>query len=109
MQFFHKKCVENLVNSKKSSTFALGFDSEPNLLLNLRRINIRLSKVFFPALRSGRSAPLETVALAFEKGTFLQSESATFWVAYMVAVAQLVRASDCGSEGCGIVPHLPPR
>ena len=51
--------------SEKSSTFALGFDSEPNLLLNLRRINIRLSKVFFPALRSGRSAPSETVALAF--------------------------------------------
>ena len=48
--------------SKKSSTFALGFDSKPNLLLNLRRINIRLSKVFFPALRSGRSAPSETVA-----------------------------------------------
>ena len=51
--------------SKKSSTFALGFDSEPNLFLNLRRINIRLSKVFFPALRSGRSAPSETVAVAF--------------------------------------------
>ena len=69
MQFFYKKCVENLVNSKKSSTFAL----------------------------------------AFEKGTLLQCKSATFWVAYTVAVAQLVRASDCGSEGCGIVPHLPPR
>ena len=69
MQFFHKKCVENLVNSKKSSTFAL----------------------------------------AFEKGTLLQCKSATLWVAYTVAVAQLVRASDCGSEGCGIVPHLPPR
>ena len=55
--------------SEKSSTFALGFDSEPNLLLNLRRINIRLSKVFFPALRSGRSAPSETVALAF--GTWI--------------------------------------
>ena len=68
MQFFHKKFVENLVNSKKSSTFAL----------------------------------------AFEKGTLLQCKSATFWVAYTVAVAQLVRASDCGSEGCGIVPHLPP-
>ena len=26
----------------------------------------------------------------------------------MVAVAQLVRASDCGSEGCGIVPRQPP-
>ena len=26
MQFFHKKCVENLVNSKKSSTFALAFE-----------------------------------------------------------------------------------
>lgn len=27
---------------------------------------------------------------------------------YMVYVAQLVRASDCGSEGCGIVPHRTP-
>ena len=26
MQFFYKKCVENLVNSKKSSTFALAFE-----------------------------------------------------------------------------------
>ncbi len=29
MQFFHKKCVENLVNSKKSSTFALAFEKDP--------------------------------------------------------------------------------
>ena len=28
MQFFHKKCVENLVNSKKSSTFALAFGKD---------------------------------------------------------------------------------
>ena len=28
MQFFHKKCVENLVNSKKSSTFALAFEKD---------------------------------------------------------------------------------
>ena len=69
MQFFHKKCVENLVNSKKSSTFAL----------------------------------------AFEKDTFFDKANSRQLVAYMVAVAQLVRASDCGSEGCGIVPHLPPR
>ena len=55
--------------SEKSSTFALGFDSEPNLFLNLRRINIRLSKVFFPALRSGRSAPSETVAAQSDEGT----------------------------------------
>ena len=27
----------------------------------------------------------------------------------MVDVAQLVRASDCGSEGRGFEPHLPPR
>ena len=27
---------------------------------------------------------------------------------YMVDVAQLVRASDCGSEGRGFEPHLPP-
>lgn len=27
---------------------------------------------------------------------------------YMVYVAQLARASDCGSEGCGIVPHRTP-
>ncbi len=26
----------------------------------------------------------------------------------MVVVAQLVRASDCGSEGRGFEPHLPP-
>ena len=26
----------------------------------------------------------------------------------MVIVAQLVRASDCGSEGRGFDPHLPP-
>ena len=26
----------------------------------------------------------------------------------MVDVAQLVRASDCGSEGRGFEPHLPP-
>ena len=26
----------------------------------------------------------------------------------MVTVAQLVRASDCGSEGRGFEPHLPP-
>ena len=26
----------------------------------------------------------------------------------MVSVAQLVRASDCGSEGRGFEPHLPP-
>ena len=28
MQFFYKKCVENLVNSKKSSTFALAFGKD---------------------------------------------------------------------------------
>ena len=28
MQFFHKKFVENLVNSKKSSTFALAFEKD---------------------------------------------------------------------------------
>ena len=28
---------------------------------------------------------------------------------YMVRVAQLVRASDCGSEGRGFEPHLSPR
>ena len=28
MQFFYKKCVENLVNSKKSSTFALAFEKD---------------------------------------------------------------------------------
>ena len=27
---------------------------------------------------------------------------------YMVVVAQLVRASDCGSEGRGFEPRLPP-
>ena len=27
----------------------------------------------------------------------------------MVVVAQLVRASDCGSEGRGFEPHLPPK
>ena len=27
---------------------------------------------------------------------------------YMVRVAQLVRASDCGSEGRGLEPHLSP-
>ena len=27
----------------------------------------------------------------------------------MVDVAQLVRASDCGSEGRGFEPHLPPK
>ena len=27
---------------------------------------------------------------------------------YMVDVAQLVRASDCGSEGRGFEPHYPP-
>ena len=27
---------------------------------------------------------------------------------YMVTVAQLVRASDCGSEGRGFEPHLSP-
>ena len=27
----------------------------------------------------------------------------------MVDVAQLVRASDCGSEGRGFEPHLPPQ
>ncbi len=27
----------------------------------------------------------------------------------MVDVAQQVRASDCGSEGRGFEPHLPPR
>ncbi len=27
----------------------------------------------------------------------------------MVVVAQLVRASDCGSEGRGFDPHLPPK
>ena len=27
---------------------------------------------------------------------------------YMVVVAQLVRASDCGSEGHGFEPRLPP-
>jgi hypothetical protein len=27
---------------------------------------------------------------------------------YMVRVAQLVRASDCGSEGRGFEPHLSP-
>ena len=26
--FFYKKCVENLVNSKKSSTFALAFEKD---------------------------------------------------------------------------------
>ena len=29
-------------------------------------------------------------------------------VLYMVGVAQLVRASDCGSEGRGFEPHLAP-
>ena len=28
MQFFYKKCVENLVNSKKSSTFALAIEKD---------------------------------------------------------------------------------
>lgn len=28
---------------------------------------------------------------------------------YMVRVAQLVRASDCGSEGRGFEPHLAPQ
>ena len=27
----------------------------------------------------------------------------------MVVVAQLVRASDCGSEGRGFEPHFPPK
>ena len=27
----------------------------------------------------------------------------------MVAIAQLVRASDCGSEGRGFEPHWPPQ
>ena len=33
---------------------------------------------------------------------------ATFAASYMVDVAQLVRASDCGSEGRGFEPLLPP-
>ena len=32
-----------------------------------------------------------------------------FAVLKMVDVAQLVRASDCGSEGRGFEPHLPPK
>ncbi len=32
----------------------------------------------------------------------------TFAFLYMVVVAQLVRASDCGSEGRGFESHLPP-
>ena len=27
----------------------------------------------------------------------------------MVVLAQLVRASDCGSEGRGFEPHIPPK
>ncbi len=27
----------------------------------------------------------------------------------MVVLAQLVRASDCGSEGRGFEPHIPPQ
>lgn len=30
------------------------------------------------------------------------------WKEYMVDVVQLVRTSDCGSEGRGFEPHLPP-
>ena len=32
-----------------------------------------------------------------------------FAPSYMVVVAQSVRASDCGSEGRGFEPHLPPK
>jgi hypothetical protein len=28
---------------------------------------------------------------------------------YLVVIAQLVRASDCGSEGRGFEPHWPPQ
>ena len=31
------------------------------------------------------------------------------FISNMVAVAQLVRASDCGSEGRGFEPHHPPK
>ena len=34
--------------------------------------------------------------------------SITFALAKTVDVAQQVRASDCGSEGRGFEPHLPP-
>ena len=31
-----------------------------------------------------------------------------YYLYIMVDVAQLVRASVCGTEGCGFKPHLPP-
>jgi hypothetical protein len=33
----------------------------------------------------------------------------TFVIPYMVGVAQVVRALDCGSRGRGFKSHLPPK
>ncbi len=45
----------------------------------------------------------ENIFLAFEKFIYLCRPST-----HMEALAQLVRASDCGSEGRGFEPHMPP-
>ncbi len=43
-----------------------------------------------------------------ETGTIKQQLFYIFARSIMVAVAQLVRASDCGSEGRGFETHQPP-
>ena len=53
-----------------------------------------------------KAVPLHSL---LKRTPFFDKANSRQLVAYTVAVAQLVRASDCGSEGCGIVPHLPPR
>jgi hypothetical protein len=40
--------------------------------------------------------------------TAINHKKHIFAILYTVVVAQLVRASDCGSEGRGFEPHLPP-
>ena len=53
-------------------------------------------------------ALLNLAAWRETKSDFAQTSFFSIFAAYTVVVAQLVRASDCGSEGRGFEPHHPP-
>ena len=53
--------------------------------------------------KSSKQKKLEVSVAQFKKSTYLCSRNSK-----MVELAQLVRASDCGSEGRGFEPHIPP-
>lgn len=53
-----------------------------------------------PAVRNKKSAQIN-FTISFKSIIFAAPNN-------MVVLAQLVRASDCGSEGRGFEPHIPP-